>query len=181
MVSVLNNRVLQVTTVLILLVALFYIEQNNTPDGRVSETIEEVSPTVVQKPLSRFGSDANIEVQDLVKIVYALERYKQDHQSYPVSSSNGQRWDGLLSAYGESREDWIRGLVPDYIEALPRDPRKLSDGRKQYIYKSNGANYKLIVHGATNCEEVKDRYPMLVDPARRCYSYGFWTKRASTW
>lgn len=179
--TALTNKILLSLTILMLLGLLLITKKESSYRILKPETITEIVPKVAQQPLSEIGSDANIEIQELIKVVYALERYKLDHQSYPVSSSKGQRWDGLFSAYGESRQDWIKGLAPKYIPALPRDPRMLSDGRRQYIYKSNGANYKLVVHGAFNCKIVKDTYPLLVDPVRDCYSYGFWTPRARRW
>src|SRR5690606_35516523 len=117
----------------------------------------------------------SVEVKDLLKLVYALDNYKQKNGIYPISSANGAKWDGVISSYGESRADWIRGLVPEYIDSLPQDPRMVDDGARQYIYKSNGANYKLIVHKADNCQLIKSSYPSLVDPVRDCFSFGFWT------
>lgn len=161
-------------SILMALGMLFVLERYDLLNFR--EEPVEIVPTVAQQPLSRIGEDTIKEVNDLLKIVYALERYKLDYRRYPISSNYGVGWDGALSSYGESREDWIRELVPKYIDVLPRDPRMLSDGRRQYIYRSNGANYKLIVHGAFNCQLVKNTYPFLVDPVRDCFSYGFWTE-----
>lgn len=118
---------------------------------------------------------------DLVKIVIALTKYKTDHRSYPISSGQGKNWDGLYSRYGESRNNWIAGLAPDYIVRLPRDPRNSNSDIEQYFYKSDGANFKLIAHHPNDCNEVKKIAPQLVDPKRDCVAYGYWTKKAAGW
>jgi hypothetical protein len=140
-----------------------------------------VAPKVLNTPIPEITKDTPQEIKDLVELIFALERYKLDYRAYPISSNNGKAWDGLRSNYGESRLDWIQGLVPVYINALPQDPRRLNDGTKQYLYISNGANYKLIAHMAGNCELIKARYPSMVDPTRETYAYGFWSFGAGWW
>lgn len=161
----------------ILLGMLFIAEQFNYLNFRTSEGL--VAPTVIRQPFEDVPSI--IEVRDLLEIVHALERYKADHWSYPISSAGTKGWDGIISDFGESREDWIRGLVPNYLDKLPRDPRMLDSGAQQYLYMSNGANYKLIVRRPSNCELVKLSYPSLVDPRRGCRAFGFWTDGAVRW
>lgn len=157
---------------------LFIAEQLNYLNFRSSEDL--VAPTVIRQSFDKAPDI--IEVRDLLDIVYALERYKKDHRSYPISSAGTTGWDSVINRAGESRENWIKGLVPDYIEKLPRDPRLLDNSDQQYLYMSNGANYKLIAYNPSNCGAVKNSYPLLIDPKRRgCQAYGFWTKRASRW
>lgn len=140
---------------------------------------EMTIPTVIRQS---FEEELNIvEVGDLLKIVYALNRYKIDHSSYPPSSNGIRAWDGFKSDFGESRIDWIRELAPTYINALPRDPRMLDNGKQQYLYMSNGANYKLIAYHPSNCEQVRKLYPSMIDPKRGCQAFGFWTDRAIDW
>lgn len=175
------KRILIFAMVLLLLGTLFAFERNGFLTPLLPEKSSQIAPNIAQQPLSEIDINISVEVKDLLKLVYALDRYKQINGSYPISSSNGKKWDGIISSYGESREDWIRGLVPEYVDRLPQDPRMLDDGTRQYIYKSDGANYKLIVHRAANCELIKNSFPSLVDPVRDCFSFGFWTKRAARW
>lgn len=114
---------------------------------------------------------------DLTMIKKALERYYQNNQKYPISSG----YDGLYTKWGKEGKNWIKGLSPKYIKSLPRDPRNINDGGKQYLYKSNGKDYKLIVHSPEDCKTVKAIHPKLIDPKRDCYAYGFWTDRAQEW
>ena len=138
-----------------------------------------VAPTVIRQS---FGEEPTIlEVRRLLKIAYALERYKIDHGSYPISSNGRKSWDGIKSDFGESQEGLASGLVPNYLDKLPRDPSVLGSGTQQYLYMSNGANYKLIIYQPSNCETVKLSYPSLIDPKRGCQAFGFWTDRAVRW
>lgn len=141
---------------------------------------DQIIPKTTFAPVADAGA-AHPQISDMYKIILALELYKLDHRSYPMSSRQGEGWDGILSRYGESREDWIQGLVPEYISELPVDPRNPASDKHQFIYKSNGANYKLIVHSSSDCEFVRTLYPATIDPKRNCYAYGFWTKRAARW
>lgn len=139
-----------------------------------------IIPFTEEKPPA-LNNQTPQRIVDLSKIVIALEKYKIDHHQYPISSKKGNDWDGIYSKYGEGKENWIEGLVPTYIDSLPRDPRMHSSDVAQYMYKSNGANYKLIAHGANDCKEIKALYPSLIDPTRDCFAYGFWTPKARPW
>lgn len=120
-------------------------------------------------------------LQDLYSLTYALEQYKIKYREYPISSSSGTGWDGLYSDYGDSREDWIEGISPEFLPVLPRDPRENQIPNQQYLYKSNGAHYKLISHSPENCKEIQKNYPQLIDPRRNCWAYGYWTHKAFRW
>lgn len=173
-----NKSVVTICSVVgVLLGVLFIAEQFNFLNLRPLE--DQVIPTVIREPFDEVPKF--IEVRDLLEIAYALERYKRDHWSYPISSAGTKAWDGIKSNFGESREDWIRGLVPHYLDKLPRDPRMLDNGIQQYLYMSDGANYKLIAFKPSNCHLVKSSYPSLIDPKRGCQAYGFWSEGAASW
>jgi hypothetical protein len=139
----------------------------------------EVRDVDVQIP--KLIPKSYVELTDLISIVEALTKYRNDNKQYPISSKNGKGFDGLYSNYGESKVNWIEGLVPKYIKNLPRDPRNLTEGHVQYIYSSDGANFKLIALNPLNCKEVALEYAALVDPMRVCQAYGFWTPAATYW
>ncbi len=115
---------------------------------------------------------------DLAQINLALQGYQAENGRYPTSGGN---WDGLYSSYGESSANWIAGLTPLYMVTLPRSPNNTTDGTKNYIYHSDGRNYKLIWHGAEDCPSVKAKHPNLIDPVRDCYAYGYWSPGAASW
>ena len=98
-----------------------------------------------------------------------------------VERALSEGFDGLHTAWGKSGKDWIKGLVPNYLESLPRDPRKNDNPKEQYLYRSNGKDYKLIAHSPGDCRVVKKTHPERVDPKRNCWAYGYWTEGAKDW
>lgn len=116
-------------------------------------------------------------LEDLNKLKTALEKYYSDNGEYPLS----QGFDGIYSKWGYSGNDWIKGLSPKYINKLPIDPRNTNDPNLQYLYKSNGKDYKLISHSPEDCKGVEKLNNILIDPLRKCWAYGFWTDGAKDW
>ena len=153
-------------------------EQQTISENTVTE--EVISPKTAQAVIEPEGVKFS-RISDLGIIAYALEKYKLKYKMYPISSEGGKGWDGLYSDYGVSKIDWIEGLVPEFLPSLPRDPRLLTHGSYQYLYRSNGANYKLISHGPDDCKEVFKAFPQIVDPVRHCWAYGYWTPKSARW
>lgn len=116
-------------------------------------------------------------IKDLKKIKRALEMYFNDKKHYPVSTG----FDGIHTKWGKSGKDWIPELVPDYIDSLPRKQPYTNSNSTQYLYKSDGKDYKLISHCPKDCQKVKEVSPNLIDPRRDCWAYGFWTPGAKEW
>lgn len=146
-----------------------------------SKTAAQPIVPKTEYPLPIINSETPPRIVDLSEIAFALERYKLDHRQYPVSSSVKNGFDGLLTDYGLASADWIPGLVPNYLDMLPADPRANGIASEQYYYRSNGANYKLIAHNPDDCYEVQKTHPELIDPVRNCWAYGFWTVPARNW
>jgi len=115
--------------------------------------------------------------KDLEMIKMALENYYKDNHRFPVSKG----FDGLYSIWGYSEKDWIKGLVPKYLKFLPIDSRLNENSAEQYLYKSNGKDYKIISHHPRNCMGMKKLYPHFIDTKRDCWAYGFWTEGAKGW
>lgn len=116
-------------------------------------------------------------LEDLNKLKIALENYYKDNGKYPIS----QGFDGIYTKWGYSGNDWIKGLSPKYINELPIDPRNTKDANLQYLYKSNGKDYKLISHSPEDCKSVEKINKDFIDPSRKCWAYGLWTERAKDW
>lgn len=131
-----------------------------------------------------YNSTANAEVykqqtlKDILQIKEALKIYYNQNKSYPKSSGG---WDAVIANYGESKADWIPGLAPSYIKVLPADPRQSRDPGKQYMYKSDGKDFKLISHRPTGIEDIIKTHPELIDPARPSWAFGVWTEGAKNW
>lgn len=117
-------------------------------------------------------------LNDILELKAALQKYNEDNKSYPKSSGG---WDAVIAPFGESKKDWIPGLVPKYIKELPSDPRKGNAPMEQYMYKSDGINYKLIAHFPLGMEEIINNHPELVDSIRPSWAMGVWSEGAKGW
>lgn len=116
-------------------------------------------------------------ISHLKSIIRALNAYYSETGSYPLTEG----WNGLYTSWGASGENWIPGLVPLYLNKLPRDPRMNTDPATQYLYRSNGADYKLISHSPADYDQVSSIYPGLIDQNPQRQAYGFWTENARDW
>ncbi|HCN45521.1 MAG TPA: hypothetical protein DIT18_07565 [Pseudomonas sp.] len=115
---------------------------------------------------------------DLANVKTALEAYHQAHGTYPPS----EKFDGLHSTAGKDSANWIVGLAPDFIDTLPLDPARSGESMPQYLYVSDGTDYKVIAHGQTqSCVYARAQAPELVDPVRNCWGFGYWTPGARNW
>lgn len=112
---------------------------------------------------------------DIKQIQTALEFYYNDRGSYPVAT---MWFGGPGNCWGTVTNDWIPGLAPQYIPVLPLDPRPTGCG-SVYLYGSNGTDYKLIAHVPENC--VNPQMQSIVDPARACWAWAYYTQGARTW
>lgn len=136
--------------------------------------------SIVLVSLSTAREKANVtkSVAQLRGINNALQAYYAQTGSYPVSSG----WQAYCSAYGASLGDnWIPELVTAGIITgpLPRDPRmSCADTGAQYIYTSNGTDYKVISHLAQSMLGVPTA---LIDPVRPSYAFGFWSMGGAGW
>ncbi len=77
---------------------------------------------------------------DLQTISKSLEAYANDHQSYPMSDSNGK----IICQAGNVICDWNTAFTDGtstYTAKLPTDPNGYA-----YIYSSTGKTYTLYAH-----------------------------------
>jgi len=137
-------------------------------------------------------------MSDLATLRTALGRHFERHGHYPVSQSQGREWNGIGWHGGEY--DWIPGLAPTFVPQLPRDPRHTPNPFQQYVYRSDGKDFKLLVLVAEDCERVLRARPEMGDDVRnvwralgafaalqpqqevrQCNAYGFWTPGATFW
>lgn len=113
-------------------------------------------------------------IADLRQINTSIQAYYSSVGSYPVSDG----WQGYCSAYGgDLGTNWIPELTTQGFTSgsLPIDQRNNGscfDAASQYIYYSNGTDYKLISHLV---ETVSGVPASMLDPLRSTYSIGFWS------
>lgn len=140
--------------------------------------------TIAGIAMPRFGkttarsNDAR-RIADLTAVEKALEMYKLDHGVYP--STDG-KWVGDAEAYGGKgygAKGYIPGLVPDYMQMLPRDPDKIyPDKNHGYLYRSDGTNYKFLAWNTPTNFPKDHRF---FDPKRPKSSYQVSSKGARNW
>lgn len=122
--------------------------------------------------LENFDTDLSKNFIELKKIHEALLAYYQKYHIYPKSEG----FQGVNSQWGASKGAiWIDGLVPEFLSELPQG------NKKEYLYCSNGYDYKLLLHYSDNIKFLLSLYPHNKDPMRSDYAVGFWTKGASQW
>ncbi len=111
--------------------------------------------------------------EDMVQIRTALEFYYNDNGQYPLA--NPSAWGGVSTvpcgpANGTTSgaSAYIAGLTPTYISVLPTDPGT-PGSCNGYLYNSNGANYKFLVHDSA------ESYPAIgkpfYDPVRPTWAW----------
>ena len=109
-------------------------------------------------------------VQDLVTINDALKAYNAKHGAFPQAA--------VLGGLNERGANWIPGLAPDFLKEVPRDP--MHGSTTQYVYASDGANYKLLAVGVSlvgspNVEVLGIKVDPTRNPTAESASFGFWT------
>lgn len=135
--------------------------------------LKETGKVTLDNPMANFKQRKS----DLDKIRATLDAYHNAHGAYPQSLG----FDGIYSDWGRSSENWISGVVPSFIDALPRDPELSATALPQYLYWSNGTDYKLIAHGVPqSCSIASMLTPEMVDPVRQCYAFGYWSQNAQS-
>ena len=150
-----------------------YLEECRSLNLQFRDKVRDLLGTALVSPRPQ----RSLRLQHLTSIREALEKYYEAEKSYPCSKA----WDGIQSDWGRSTADWIPGLVPRFLPELPRDPRPGSDPTQQYLYRSDGTNFKLIAHAPDDFISVTTEHPDFADPTRPGWAYGFWSQGAAGW
>ncbi len=119
---------------------------------------------------ARASARDSIRQTNLKDLQLALQLYKAQNGQYPdnCGSASGN-WSGNVGIgdnfkCSDGSNNYIQGLVPQYIPALPVDP-KTSDDRG-YIYRSDGNNYKIMSNGIVESKKITN----YSDEFARCLS-----------
>lgn len=132
---------------------------------------------------ARLKAGATRGLVDIRQIQVYIETYEQNYGSYPVSCSGGGGW----AARNPHRFGcnlgicWIPELAADGCplpynqNAAPPTATQASDS--QYLYWSNGVDYKLIYHVPVSMSVPGE----FIDPRRPTWAFGVWTPGARNW
>lgn len=100
-------------------------------------------------------------IGDLKGISTALESYKAANAKYPDTAN---AWRGLCASYNGggayTNQNYIPGLVPNFMPVLPTDPHTDAATDLCYLYRSYNDEYKLTIIGAleiTNNDLLQQR------------------------
>ena len=147
------------------------------PAAPVSEAARAKPQASAQPPATAVGApppDPRIinrkRVQDLVTINDALKAYQARNGAFPQAAT--------LAGLNERGANWIPGLAPDFLKEVPCDP--MHGATTQYVYVSDGANYKLLAAGVSlvgspNVEVLGIKIDPTRNPTAESASFGFWT------
>jgi type II secretory pathway pseudopilin PulG len=116
-------------------------------------------------------------MSDMAALRGALASYQAKNGKYPPQNPQ----DLAIGISDPAGANGIDALVPLYISAIPRDPQNLNQLNRQYLYFSNGSDYKLVAHGTEDIGWVIKNRPELIDPVRPTVAYGIWTAGAAKW
>ena len=105
---------------------------------------------------SRAQSRDKVRAASLQQLQLALELYKDKNGRYPVAGcARGTNWVGPGThpvGWGNATDcpDYIVGLAPEFIPALPRDPKDELVNGVGFIYRTdtNGTTYKVLANWA---------------------------------
>ena len=156
-----------------------HAENLGFPRSVLAHTVQSELP--IRRTRKTMRAPFEVARQEIEELQTALHAYHKEHGAYPKSSNSGRNWDGLYSKWGQSTENWIDGLAPKYVSALPRDWRKSKSPDYQYLYRSNGRFYKIMNRRPPDCELARLIVPEFADPSRDCWAYSAWTGIARTW
>ncbi len=139
---------------------------------------------------SRKSSRDDIRKTSMKELQLAIEFYKAQNGVYPAQG-NAAAWSGGTSGAYNAGVNYIVGLVPDYIPALPFDPSPTPADRG-IIYRTDGTDYKLLVYDTVESKMVTDynnefaRCPSMntvgcTGATPPSTTYGVYSAGAATW
>ncbi|MEZ6029998.1 MAG: hypothetical protein R3C46_09615 [Hyphomonadaceae bacterium] len=145
----------------------------NAPPAPQPEPTPVATPETPKSPPQDLRLLTRKRISDLVTINDALKAFHAKMGAYPVAEG--------LQGEPDRGENWVPGLVPEFLPDLPSDPAGAGDNSgPQYFYMSDGAGYKLIAHGVSADGSNVEVLGVKIDPARSnesgFWAYGFWTE-----
>ncbi len=101
---------------------------------------------------ARKASRDDIRKTSLKEMQLAIEFYKAQNDVYPAAGCSAGTT--AFASADATCVQYVTGLVPDYIPALPTDPSRENESGVGFMYRSDGTNYKLLVKDAIEVKQV---------------------------
>lgn len=102
---------------------------------------------------SRVLARDKVRAASIKQLQLAINAYKDTFGGYPKAgcSAGANQWTGPGpngSTQDKSCDNYIEGLVPDFIPALPIDPRSENEPGKGFMYRTDTTQqaYKLLIN-----------------------------------
>jgi len=139
-----------------------------------AETIEATAEPAMLTPAEQAAENADANLAALTAYRARIEQVYTSTGAYPMTKRSFR---SALNALNEDAGDDVELGLPEGI-ALKRDGR--------IVYRSDGADYKLIAQRTGDCGVVRATSPGMIDPKRDygpgdCIAYGYWTEGAADW
>ncbi|WP_128594395.1 hypothetical protein [Paraburkholderia kirstenboschensis] len=133
---------------------------------------------------AREFTETDQRVDEMYKIADALKAYRLEHSVYPTSvpMAPDQLPVHQISATGRVIPAVLTGDIPGLFPAYaprPADMVPHPANEANYLYISDGVDYKLVYANAQDQAYAKQTHPALFDPVRG--GYGVWTSNARFW
>ncbi len=110
--------------------------------------------------VAKSQSRDKVRMASLKELQLAIELYKAQNGVFPPQGCGtpGSIWagPGPQPASGATCDNYISGLAPDFLPALPRDPSQEMVNGKGFIYMTNagGSAYKIMVHRSVESLQI---------------------------
>jgi prepilin-type N-terminal cleavage/methylation domain-containing protein len=101
---------------------------------------------------ARKAARDDVRKTSLKEMQLAIEFYKAQNDVYPSAGCGV-----ATTAFAEANAtcvNYVDGLIPDFMPALPRDPMSENVAGSGFMYRSDGANYKLMIRDAVEVKMV---------------------------
>jgi len=110
---------------------------------------------------ARAESRDKVRQNTLLEMQLALELYESQYGVYPERGcgvASGWAGPGLQGTFGTQCDDYIDGLAPDFISALPVDIQQSAASERGYVYQVNASRsaYKLMSYQTAEVDLVDD-------------------------
>lgn len=101
---------------------------------------------------ARKAARDDVRKTSLKEMQLAIEFYKAQNDEYPAAGC-GAGTTSFAEADATCAQ-YVTGLVPDFIPALPTDPNRENEPGVGFMYRSDGENYKLLIKDAVEVKMV---------------------------
>ncbi len=132
-----------------------------------------IGVTTVSFLESRQAVRDEVRKSTLKELQLVIEQYRAQYGRYPAAGCGaGSAWVGpgtVTESWGVACENYIVGLVPDFMAALPRDPREDLESSSHvvgimYRTDADGTSYKILFRDTVEVNQVSS----YTDPFARC-------------